>query len=202
MTDTIAQNLLTVARQELARSLAGLCAAVGADESSILLPRGDSELHFFASNAPALMRPDAPIVPISASFSGLAFRTGQTIAFADAASQEAHNKAVDAHVGFQTHEFAAIPIYDQSVVGVLTLVNRPIGSPPRPFEMSELRVATALAQDLARPLAMLAGLAADTAADGAGALDPDLLADLTALTEPERRVVQSLANSLLQNRGQ
>jgi hypothetical protein len=68
--------------------------------------------------------------------------------------------------------------------------------------MSELRVATALAQDLARPLAMLAGLAADTAADGAGALDPDLLADLTALTEPERRVVQSLANSLLQNRGQ
>ena len=200
MADPIAQRILDVARQELARTLAELCATVGAAESSILLPRGEEDLYFFASNNPALLGPAAPLVPTGASFTGLAFRTGQTIASADAAGQEMHNKSVDAHVGFQTHEFAAIPIYGESVVGVLTLVNRPAGSPPRPFAMDELKQATALAQELGRPLALLATMAGGAAPDSAGTLDPDLVADLVVLTEPERRIVQGLANSLQQNR--
>ena len=200
MADAVEHRILDVARQELARTLAGLCASVGAAESSLLLPRGEADLAFFASSNAALMQPTAPLVPVGASFSGLAFRTGQSIAFADAAGQEAHNKAVDEHVGFQTHEFAAIPISDQSVVGVLTLVNRPAGSPPRPFDMAELRQATDLAQELARPLSLLAQMAGGGAPGSTDALDPALLADLAVLSEPERQVVHSLANSLLQNR--
>ena len=141
-----------------------------------------------------------PAVPISASFTGLAFRTGQTIAFADAAGQEAHNQAVDKHVGVQTHEFAAIPIHHQAVVGILTLVNRPLGAAPQPFGLSELRRAEALAQELAQPLVLCANLSGEAAPGDADALDPALNADLLALTEAERRVVHSLANSLLQNR--
>ncbi len=200
MTGPVEQRLITVARQELALTLAELCAAVGAAESSILLPRDEGDLFFFASSNPALMGPGAPAVPISASFTGLAFRTGQTIAFADAAGQEAHNKAVDEHVGSKTREFAAIPIYDQSVVGVVTLVNRPAGAAPRPFDMAELRQAAALAQDMARSVALLANL--EGPASGGGTLDPALAASLTALSEPERRIVHSLADSLLQNRGE
>ena len=200
MADAITQRLLDVARQELARTLAGICATIGAAESSILLPRGEGDLYFFASSNPSLMGPAAPVVPTGASFTGLAFRTGQTIASADAAGQEMHNKAVDEHVGFQTHEFAAIPIYDQSVVGVLTLVNRPAGSPPRPFAMAELAQATELAQALGRPLALLASLADESTPDSGGTLDPALAADLALLTVPERRLVHDLANSILQNR--
>jgi hypothetical protein len=200
MAEAVAQRLLSALRLELAGTLARLCAAVGAAESSILLPRGESHLVFFASSNSALTSAAAPAVPIGASFSGLAFRTGQTIAFADAAGQEAHNEAVDKHVGFQTHEFAAIPIHDQAVVGLLTLVNRPPGAAPRPFDVSELRRAEALALELARPLVLCANLLGEAAPAGADALDPVLVAALLELTEPERRIVHSLANALLQNR--
>ncbi len=200
MADTVSARILAVARAELGRSLAELCNAVGAAESSILLPRGEDELVFFASSNAALMGPGAPTVPVGASFTGLAFHTGQTIAFADAASQQAHNKAVDEHVGLQTHEFAAIPIHDQSVVGVVTLVNRPAGTASRPFDVSELARAAELAQEMAHAIALLARLG-DGAATGADTLDPALLADLTALTEPEREMVHNLVSSLLQNRG-
>ena len=195
--DVVATRILAVARSELGRALAELCAAVGAAESSILLPRGDAELVFFASSNAALMAPGAPVVPINASFTGLAFRTGQTIAFADAASQEAHNKAVDQHVGLQTREFAAIPIHAQTVVGVVTLVNRAAGGAQRPFDMSELRQAADMAQSMAHSIATLARLGTEANDD---ALDPALLADLAGLTEPERAMVHTLAGSLLQNR--
>ena len=198
--DPVAARILAAARTELGRGLAELCAAVGAAESSILLPKGEDELVFFASSNAALMAPGAPVVPISASFTGLAFHTGQTIAFADAASQEAHNKAVDEHVGLRTHEFAAIPIHGQSVVGVVTLVNRPAGTAQRPFDMVELRRAADIAQGMAHSIALLAQLG-DGPAAAAEALDPALLADLAALSEPEREMVHSLASSLLQNRG-
>ena len=87
-----------------------------------------------------------------------------------------------------------------ATLGVLTLVNRP---QPRaggaPFTLDELRRAEAAAQALAAPLAWLGGLDghADSQADG---LSADLVADLMLLTEPERRVVHSLASALLQNR--
>jgi hypothetical protein len=202
MTDAVAQRLQAAVREELGRTLGQLCASVGAAESSILMPRGENELFFFASNNPVLIGPGAPSIPIGASFTGLAFRTGQTIAFADAAGQEAHHKAVDEHVGFRTREFAAIPIQDQEVVGVLTLVNRPQGAAPRPFDVSELGQAAALGQELAHSLALLANLAHGTAAGGDGALDPALIADLAALNEPERHIVHALATSLLQIRGE
>ena len=200
MADAIAARILAVTRTELARALAELCQAVGAAESSILLPKGEDALIFFASSNAALMGPGAPVVPVSASFTGLAYRTGQTIAFADAASQQAHNKAVDQHVGLQTHEFAAIPIHGQSVVGVVTLVNRPTGTAPRPFDMAELRQAADTAQGMAQSITLLARLGDDGPEDGADALDPDLLTDLAALTGPERQMVHNLASSLLQNR--
>jgi hypothetical protein len=201
MMDAIGQRLRAAVRDELGRSLGQLCASIGAAESSILMPAGDSALVFFASNNPVLMGPGAPAVPTDASFTGLAFRTGQTIAFADASGQEAHNKTVDEHVGFRTREFAAIPIQDQHVVGVLTLVNRPPGAAPRPFDVSELRQATALALELAPSLAVLANLTPGAATEGDGALDPALIADLAALTGPERQIVHSLAASLQQIRG-
>ena len=138
MANALAQRLLDLARQELARTLAGLCHEVGAAESSILLPRGDAELVFFASSNPVLMQPGAPAVPIIASFSGLAYRTGQTIAFADAANQPPHFKAVDEMVGAPTREFAAIPFSGRIVLGVVTLVNRAsaAGDYRRPFTLA------------------------------------------------------------------
>ncbi len=196
--NAVAQRLFDAGRQELGRSLTALCGEVGAAETSVLLPRGKGELWFFASSNPALLAEGAPAVPVNASFSGLAFRTGQTIAFADAAGQEAHNKAVDEHLGVRTREFAAIPIHGQAVVGVLTLVNRQPGAVPRPFDVPELRRAAALALDMAHPVAVLARLADDGAADGA---DPSLVADFAALTGPEQRIVHDLVGSLLQNRG-
>ena len=199
--NAVAQRLFDAAREELGRSLTALCGEVGAAETSVLLPRGKGELWFFASSNPALLAAGAPAVPVNASFSGLAFRTGQTIAFADAAGQEAHNKAVDEHLGMRTREFAAIPIHGQAVVGVLTLVNRPPGAARRPFDVPELRRAAALALDMAHPVAVLASLADGGATDGADGPDPSLAADLAALTGPEQRIVHDLVGSLLQNRG-
>ncbi len=200
MAEMLADRLLEAARRALVHTLAELCAAVGAAESSILLPRGEAALAFFASTNPALMRADAPAVPINASFSGLAYRTGQTIAFADAANQPPHFKAVDELVGAATREFAAVPFIDGATGGVLTLVNRAAGA-AAPFTLVELRQAEALARGMARPLALLAELAApDGAGARANATDPALLADIALLTDAERRVVQSLVGALLQNR--
>jgi len=203
MAEPLEQRLLDVIRQELARTLAALCQDVGAAESSILLPRGESDLVFFASSNPALMQPGIPAVPIAASFSGLAFRTGQTIAFADAASQAPHFKAVDEKVGHKTHEFAAIPFSDRTTLGIITLVNRPAtDGAPRPFDIAELRRAEAVATELARPISLLSGLLGSGSfeQDGAGLLDAELAADLALLNEPERRIVHSLTGALLQNR--
>src|ERR1700735_347535 len=100
--------------QELARTLSDLCAAVGAAESSLLLPANESHLVFFASSNPTLMRSDVPLVPINGRFSATAFRTGQTIAVADAASQTQHYKAIDERVASQTREFAAVPCAEHS----------------------------------------------------------------------------------------
>ena len=203
MPATLTQRLVELTRQELARTLAGLCQDVGAAESSILLPRGDADLVFFASTNPVLMQPGAPSVPIIASFTGLAYRTGQTIAFADAANQPSHFKAVDDLAGSKTREFAAIPFSDRSVLGVITLVNR-AGSADgtrQPFSIHELRRAEALAQEVAHPVALLAGLAGMVVANAGGdALDPELAADLASLNQAERRVVHALASALLQNR--
>src|SRR5579863_2490065 len=124
MAGALAERLVQATRQELARTLAELCREVGAAESSVLLPEGNAELTFFASTNAALMQPNAPRVPIIASFSGIAYSTGQTIAVADATRQEPHFKAVDKLVGLPTHEFAAIPFAQRKVLGILTLVNR------------------------------------------------------------------------------
>ncbi len=203
MAEALTTRLLALARQELSRTLVALCGEVGAAESSILLPRDDAELVFFASTNPVLMEPEAPPVPIIASFSGLAFRTGQTIAFADAANQPPHFKAVDDLVGSQTREFAAIPFAGESVLGVITLVNRTAdaGAARQPFSLPELRRAEALAQELARPVALLAALAGLGAPQGVG-VDAELLAELGQLDDGERRVVHALAGALLQNRTQ
>lgn len=204
--DTISKRLMEGARQEMARTLTALCGDVGAAESSILLPRGDGGLFFFASSNPALMQPGIPIVPISTSFSGLAFRSGQTIAFADAATQAPHFKAVDDLVGQQTHEFAAVPISDRTTLGIITLVNRPASQTggSRPFDLTELRHAEAVAREMANPIALLAGLlgVAFSEQDSGDALDADLLAELALLNESERRVVHSLASALIQNRAE
>ena len=201
MTHTLQQRLVLALRQDLARSLSALCSEVGAAESSILLPRGEGELYFFASSNPVLLQPGVPTVPIGTSFSGLAFRSGQTIAFADAATQAPHYKAVDEMVGTKTHEFAAIPISGRTTLGVLTLVNRAtLQDQPVPFEIGELRRGEALARDMAQPIALLSGLVGGTAEPEAGSLEADLLADLALLDPGERRVVHSLASALLQNR--
>jgi signal transduction protein with GAF and PtsI domain len=196
------ERLQLAARQEIAQALGALCHDAGAAESSVLLPRDEDSLAFFASSNAALMQPGIPTVPIAASFSGLAFRSGQTLAYADASQQTPHFKAVDEAVGQATHEFAAIPIIGRTTLGVLTLVNRPQTSAAgsAPFTLDELRRAEAAAQALAAPLAWLGGL--DGGKDTADGVSADLLADLMLLTEPERRVVHSLANALLQNRAE
>lgn len=205
MADSLTERLVELVRHELARTLAGLCRDAGAAESSLLLPRGDAELVFFASSNPVLMQPGVPAVPIIASFSGLAYRTGQTIAFADAANQPPHFKAVDEMVGAKTREFAAIPFSGQSVLGVVTLVNRAsaTGADRQPFTIGELRRAEAVAQEMAHPVSLLAGLGGlATPAEGGEALDADLLAEIALLDHGERRVVQALAGALLQNRAE
>jgi hypothetical protein len=206
MDESLTERLMTATRQELARTLSALCAEVGAAESSILLPANDTDLLFFASSNPALMRPDVPLVPINASFSGIAFRTGQTIAVADAASQTQHYKAIDERVASRTREFAAIPCAERSVLGVLTLVNRAArdADAPAPFSMAELRRAETFATEMAHAIGLIPGLvgtgARDT--DHMGALDADFVDDLASLTQAERRVVQALVSALIENRGE
>jgi hypothetical protein len=205
MSEALTERLAEATRQELAKTLAGLCDDVGAAESSILFPANDADLVFFASTNPALMRADAPRVPINASFSGIAFRTGQTVAVADAAGQAAHFDAVDEMVKSRTREFAAIPISERSVLGILTLVNRtaPGAGSSRPFGIGELRRAEAVAGELARALVLLPGITGPAPNEGAHApLDQDLLADLALLNEAERRIVHALVGALMQNRGE
>jgi GAF domain-containing protein len=189
----------------LARALASLCEDVAAAESSILLPVDDAELGFFASTNPALMMPHAPRVPINASFSGIAFRTGQTIAVADAATQTTHFGAVDALTKSRTREFAAIPIADRAVAGILTLVNRVAPDPDhaRPFALAELRRAEAVAAELAHAFALVPGLLgpAQRPGDRAAPLEQELAAGLALLNDAERRIVRALADALVQNRG-
>ena len=204
MSELLLERLVQAARQELARALGELCSEVGAAESSILLPSGGTDLVFFASTNVALTQPDAPHVPITASFSGIAYRTGQTMAVADAASQAPHFRAVDDHVASRTREFAAIPLADRTVLGVLTLVNRAASGTgeAHPFDIAELRRAQTVASEMAHVLARLPGLT------GAELHDTDLTrkfgaefgADLALLKDGERRVVHSLVNALIQNR--
>jgi hypothetical protein len=206
MDESLTERLVMATRQELARTLSDLCAAVGAAESSILLSANGSDLMFFASSNPVLMRPDVPLVPINASFSGIAFRTGQTIAVADAASQAQHYKAIDERVASRTREFAAIPCAEHSVLGVLTLVNRAArdADASAPFSMAELRQAETCATEMAHAIGLIPGLVGtgprDT--DHMQALDADLVADLTSLNQAERRVVQALVSALIENRGE
>jgi len=204
MAGALAERLVQATRQELARTLAELCREVGAAESSVLLPEGNAELTFFASTNAALMQPNAPRVPIIASFSGIAYSTGQTIAVADATRQEPHFKAVDKLVGLPTHEFAAIPFAQRKVLGILTLVNRasPIAGASRPFNLEELRRAEALASEIGRAIALLPGLAAivPNEADTTRALAAELVADLELLSDGERRIVHAVVNALVQNR--
>ena len=206
MDESLTERLVTATRQELARTLSALCAAVGAAESSILLPANDSDLIFFASSNPALMRPDVPLVPINGSFSGIAFRTGQTIAVADAASHTQHYKAIDERVASQTREFAAIPCAEHGVLGVLTLVNRASRDADAsvPFSMAELRQAETVATEMAHAIGLIPGLVVtgegDT--DRMPALDADFVADLTSLNQAERRIAQALVSALIENRGE
>jgi GAF domain-containing protein len=203
---TVTDRLLEATRGVLAGMLGETRDAAGAAEASLLLPRGEDEMVFFASTNPALTGADVPSVPISRSFAGLAWRTGQTIAYADAAQQAAHFDSVDRHVRTRTREYAAIPCPAQGadhavgIAGVLTLVNRPEpGEASRPFSPAELRHAETLAGAMAQPLGIVAGLLSGSAA-GAGAIEPALLSDLEGLTEAERRVVHDLIVSLISNR--
>jgi hypothetical protein len=206
MQTALTERLVEAAKLELARTLAGLCREVDAAESSILLPQDDTDLVFFASSNPALMQPGAPLVPIMASFTGIAFRTGQTIAVADAASQASHYKAVDELVGSRTREFAAIPFGEPTVLGVLTLVNRPSRTQgeTRPFALAELRKAEAFGGELARALAPIIGLTGSAAQGGdlAQRLGAEFATDLAQLDEPERRIVRALVGALIQNRSE
>jgi len=214
MDESLTKRLVTATRQELARSLSALCVEIGAAESSILLPANDTNLLFFASSNPALMLPDVPFVPISASFSGIAFRTGQTVAVADAASQTQHYNAIDERVASRTREFAAIPCAERNVLGVLTLVNRatraadapapftPAPVTPAPFTMVEIRRAESFAAEVAHAIGQLPGLAGSASQDADRALDVDFLADLALLTRGEQRIVHALVSALIENRGE
>jgi hypothetical protein len=196
---SIAGRLLAAARAVLAEELAALRDAAGAAEVSLLLPASDASLVFFASTNPALTAPDVPAVPINASFAGLAYRTGQTIAYADAAQQAAHFVQVDQHLGVRTREYAVIPIQGSGTAGVLTLVNRPAaGAQAQPFTPAELASAAACAQDLAGPIGTVSQLLGAHPDDAAVA--PELLADLAALTAAERRVAHAVIAALIENR--
>jgi hypothetical protein len=197
MTPSLIDRLIGAARSELARGLDGFCREIGAAESSILFPAGGGELTFFASNNPELMKPGAPRVPINASFSGIAFRTGQTVAVADAAGQKQHFGAVDSVTKARTREFAAIPIVEREVLGVLTLVNRASpGAAAAPFSLVELRRGEAFAREAAAALRRLPGLRdADPGAPG-----DDLADQLSRLNEAERRVARALVGALIENR--
>ena len=204
MSEPLVQRLIQATRQELARALGELCVEVGAAESSILLPQEDADLVFFASSNAALMQPGTPHVPINASFSGIAYRTGQMIALADAATQEPHFKAVDALLHYTTHEYAAIPLADRRVLGVLSIVNRaPDRSGSRSFTIEELRRAQAFAGEVARALELLPGLGGVTPhEDDMQGLDKGLINELRALSKAERRVTHALASALIHNRAE
>ena len=202
MTTPLIERFLAAARQETALSLQSLCDEIGAAESSVLLPEGE-HLRFFASTNPILPRPTTPRTPIGASFSGAAFRSGQTLAVADAAGKAQHFGAVDAATKTETHEFAAIPIVDREVLGVLTLVNRSSASgQPKPFDLNELRRAETFARELAPALRWVARLLGAGGAQGADdAADAELHAALAPLNPAERRIVALLASALVENRG-
>jgi hypothetical protein len=203
MSPSLTQRLAQAAREEIARTLSQLCADIGAAESSVLLPEDDRELVFFASTNPSLLQAGIPKVPINASFSGAAYRTGQTMAIADAARQAHHFEAVDALVKTETHEFAAIPLAADAVLGVLTLVNRSDSSSGlRPFSLPELRRAEAAAREIALALAQFPALrgGGKNAEDLVPALGADFVLDLERLRPSERKTAQALVRALLQNR--
>ncbi len=203
MSETLIVRLISAARLELARKLEDLCREIGAAESSVLLPAGDRELEFFASTNPGLLKPEVPRVPINASFSGIAYRTGQTLAIADAAGHAQHFEAVDAVTKERTHEFAAIPIAARETFGVLTLVNRAQPADrSRPFSLAELRRAESFSREAAEAFERLPGLRGGGTGEGGGqlAVGSELAAELSRLSAAERRVVRSLVDALIENR--
>ncbi|MGD1037569.1 MAG: GAF domain-containing protein [Roseiarcus sp.] len=203
MSAPLIERFVRAARQETARSLQELCAEVGAAEASVLAPSG-AKLIFFASTNPLLMSESAPSVPINGSFSGAAFRSGQTMAVANAAGMAQHYGAVDATTKEATHEFAAIPIAGREVLGVLTLVNRltPSERRPAPFSLDELARAEAFARETGLALQGFPGLFDHIAGrSGHEMADASWLAPLANLGAAERRVVAALADALIKNRG-
>jgi GAF domain-containing protein len=198
---TFDEVLLDAGRQALLRTLAALCADVGAAESSILRPAGEADLGFFVSTNPALMASTVPTIPIGGSFAGIVFRTGQMLAVADAESQPGHFGGIDTVVGRATREYAALPIPDGArLLGVLTVVNRAMsGQGPRPFTVDELDSACRMAIALAGPIATLDNILSPSREDdvrGAG-----FVSDLLSLDETGRRVVRSVVAALIPELG-
>lgn len=202
MSDTFSVRLAALGRQALAERLAQLCASIGVEESSVLVPADPGRLVFFVSTNPALMADSTPPVPIVASFTGLVFSTGQAVAMADAAGRTGHFKEVDDLLAKPTRAFAAVPIFDRSgtVLGVLTLANRPVTPSRRAedsFSPADLVEAGRVAADIAEGLALLRGLgtasARDDTAETGGAL--------AALGVRDRRAVGALIAALAASGG-
>jgi hypothetical protein len=197
------EALATAGKGALLRSLAELCTAIDAAESSVLRPVGEAELSFFISTNPGLTGPAVPKVPIGASFAGIVFRTGQMLAMADAVRQPGHFGGIDTAVGRATREYAALPIAQgTAMLGVLTMVNRAGGGAQsvQPFTVQELKQAQHTAFALAGPLAILDqlnGIGLQSQRDDLReAFGEGFVGDLLALNYTGRRVVRGLVAAL------
>jgi hypothetical protein len=201
MSANLVERIIGAARQELIGGLEHLRHEVGAAECSLLAPATANKLRFFASTNPVLLAPETPLTPVNASYTGVAFLTGQTIAVADAAAQGQHFKAVDAATGQKTREFAAIPVIAGATLAVLTLYNRTHPTEaPSPFTLAELRRGEVFAREAAAVFSRLPGLVG--AADGPAkdAVAAELIAELSRLSAGERRIVAALVDALVENR--
>lgn len=134
------------ARSLLASLLSIAAEAMQASESSVFRPDENDHLYFFAStNETLLSNPDIKPIPIGGSIAGFVFMTGQTIAREDAAESEDQYGEVDRAMKYKTREYMAAPVVNgDTVLGVLTVVNRRTESGLGKFSEDEIMLAERL----------------------------------------------------------
>lgn len=115
--------------------------ALRVKDAAIMVPGMAETLGFLAATNPELLKPDLPPVPMDASIAGFVYVSAQAMSFDQAAASPEFFDKIDKSVDGSTNEYLAAPIVGgETMLGVLTFVNRTDGK--EPFSPDEIELAS------------------------------------------------------------
>jgi len=124
---------------------------IGSDEASVLVRDGNrGGLKFLVAIGEVADKLMKVRIPPGKGIAGFVFASGQPVAIADVAQEEAFYAEVDRATGYSTQIVLATPLsLEGETIGVLEFVNR-LGSPPyKPFTPEEMDMAAHFADAIA-----------------------------------------------------